>query len=205
MPIENVRIDVGANSGDNTEVLAEGDRYAVLAFEPVTYLFTRLRERFRGRNNIVIFPFVVTNSLGFKIFNVATESDGGASSLFDKNAVLQDLEQYKNDPQFGSPWAYQELVPSIRLQDIIELYSIVSIDFLHIDAQGSDLDVFKSLGPQVSRVKAGRMEVSYNLELYKGTNNRYSDAKEFLETCGYTVEIEYMHQNETEADLKFYR
>lgn len=203
--LEHIRIDVGANTGEHTEQLAEGDKYAVLAFEPATYLFTRLRERFRGRPNIIVFPFAVTNYSGFRMFNVSEHSDGGSSSLFDKNVALQDIEEYKNDPQFGIPWSYQELVPTIRLQDIFVLYNVRSVDFLHVDALGSDLDVIKSLGFFHDYVKAGRMEVSYNLELYNGANNSYNASKEHLESLGFKVEIENIHRNETEADIKFYR
>lgn len=204
--MQNVRIDVGANSGHHTELLAEGDNFYVIAFEPATYLYTRLKERFRGKPNIIVLPFAVdVYNVPNRKFNVSEYSDGGSSSLYERSAMLQQVDQYRSDPQFGKDWSYQEYVPTMRLDALIALYEIESIDFLHIDAQGNDLNVLRSLGGSIDRVKAGRAECTYKLPLYNDNDNTYPNVKAYLESFDFKTDIEYVHGLETEVDIKFYR
>ena len=78
-------------------------------------------------------------------------------------------------------------VPTITLYDFCELYNIKSIDFLHIDAQGNDLNVLLSLKDKISIVKHGMVEAANNVELYKNTNNRAEDIRKFLVDNGFSI------------------
>ena len=84
-------------------------------------------------------------------------------------------------------------VDVIRLDDFIKSEGIESIDFLHIDAQGSDLKVLQSLGTEVHKVKAGRCEAANTVELYKDVDNSANSIMKHLNLNGYYVKTIFNH------------
>jgi len=85
----------------------------------------------------------------------------------------------------------------IRLDAFVKKHNISRIDFLHIDTQGTDLAVLNSLGGELTRVRAGVLEVpqSKELMLYKGQHTR-EQAISWLETHGFIVWKTVAQQNE---------
>jgi predicted O-methyltransferase YrrM len=79
-----------------------------------------------------------------------------------------------------------------------------SIDFLHIDAQGNDFNVLKSLENKISIVKEGVVEASKNVELYKNTNNKVDNIKEYLKLNGFEIINETINDAvEAEVNIHF--
>ncbi|NDA03128.1 MAG: recombinase RecA [Burkholderiaceae bacterium] len=58
--------------------------------------------------------------------------------------------------------------------------NIEQIDYLHIDAQGNDFNVLKSLGDKISIVVEGNIEAADKVDLYKGIDNRADDIRNYL-------------------------
>ena len=97
------------------------------------------------------------------------------------------LKKWGDGPQYGE--FTEIIVDVIRLDSFIEEKGIEKIDYIHIDAQGSDLDVLKSLGKYVDIVEGGELEsiapnVKYNLYYQQPT---YDEVKEFLESNGFGI------------------
>lgn len=189
-----IKIEVGANSGRDTEMLAS-DGSTVYAFEPTHELLGILWEKFKDTLNVKILPLAVDNENGFATFKVAGQADWGCSSLHDFSG------QWERD-DFRVTHSYQ--VPKITLYDFCELYKIQRIDYLWIDAQGNDFNCLLSLGDKIDMVVEGRCEVALNLELYSNTNNHISLVKPWLESKGFTVRVE-PDPISAEADLVFHR
>jgi len=199
-----VKFDVGANTGSTTIKLAE-DGSEIFAFEPSPLLYPLLKEKFRGNKNIHIFTFAVDIENGFKSFNVSSVGDLGVGSLYDFHHDLQNSVIGKAK-EFTTPPAWVETVPCIRLDSFLNLYYPVGdIDYLHIDAQGSDLNVLKSLHSAIERVKAGQLECTLDIPLYEGAQNNHMEARYFLANNGFHVDVVYTHENFSEIDLRFYR
>lgn len=188
------KIEVGANHGTDTKVLAS-DGSVVYAFEPTHELLNILWSEFKETPNVKILPFAVDTENGFATFKIAGQIDWGCSSLHDFSGQWE-----RSD--FHVIHSYQ--VPKITLLDFCNLYNITKIDYLWVDAQGNDFNCLLSLKDKINLVVEGRCEVALTLELYKDTNNHINLVKPWLEDRGFTVEV-HPYPISAEANLIFYR
>jgi FkbM family methyltransferase len=171
-----IKFDVGANSGYDTKLLAS-DGSIVYAFEPTHELLANhLWPLSKQNENIKVIPFSVDTKNSFQNFNIAGQNDWGCSSLYEFSDDIHQTWPGRSD--FKKTHSYQ--VPTITLYDFCNLYGIDRIDFLHIDAQGNDLNVLLSLKDKISIVNEGAVEASDRVDLYKGVNNRIEDVRSFL-------------------------
>lgn len=198
-----VKFDVGANTGHHTQEMAS-DGSIVYAFEPSPILYPTLLERFRNVPNVIVLPFAVDIVDDVKPFNVSDVGDRGVGSLYPFHDKLKD-SVVGGAAEFTTPPAWIQNVLTIRLDTFMRVWNVFFIDYLHIDAQGSDLNVFKSLGNRTSDVLEGQLECTWDIPLYANTDNYYIDAIAYINAEGFTVRTLYEHANRTEIDLHFAR
>jgi FkbM family methyltransferase len=194
-----IKIEVGANKGTETKEMAK-DGSIVYAFEPTYELLIEYLWPLSYENkNIRILPFAVDCENSFKQFNVAGHWDWGCSSLYEFSDNLN--ETWPGRVDFSTTHSYT--VPTITLYDFCELYKIETIDFLHIDAQGNDFNVLKSLKDKISFVNEGVIEASNAVELYKNTSNKAEDIREYLKSNGFEIVKETIN-DEVEAEINIH-
>jgi len=194
-----IKIEVGANKGTETEELAS-DGSIVYAFEPTYELLVKYLWPLSYENkNIRILPFAVDSENSFKKFNIAGHWDWGCSSLYEFSDNLN--ETWPGRVDFSNTHSY--IVPTITLYDFCELYKIETIDFLHIDAQGNDFNVLKSLKDKISFVNEGVIEASNAVELYKNTSNKAEDIREYLKSNGFEIVKETIN-DAVEAEINIH-
>ena len=194
-----IKIEVGANKGTETEELAS-DGSIVYAFEPTYELLVKYLWPLSYENkNFRILPFAVDSENSFKKFNIAGHWDWGCSSLYEFSDDLN--ETWPGRADFSNTHSY--IVPTITLYDFCELYKIETIDFLHIDAQGNDFNVLKSLKDKISFVNEGVIEASNVVELYKNTNNKAEDIREYLKSNGFEI-VKETANDEVEAEINIH-
>lgn len=190
-----VIFDVGANNGSSFEVLPKVLPWVKIhAFEPTPHLIDIIQQKMGRTRNYHLIPKAVGSNPGTAQFNIAGQSDWGCSSLLDFSDNLEKTWPGREDFKVTEKLE----VEIIRLDDYVREHGIEQIDFLHIDTQGTDLDVLKSLGDALSKVHAGVVEVPQSSEvmLYKGQHSR-EEMLEFLEQNGFYVWKEIQQQNET--------
>lgn len=203
--------DIGTNWGEISLSYIEengGDENVIVyAFEPLEEAYLSLKQRTSHLKNYHLFPWAVDIEDGMGTFNVSDQTklpdrgQNGSSSLleFDQNAVRL-YWSGRND--FVTSKKVD--VTKVRLDTFIEQYSVPYISFLHIDVQGNDLNVLKSLGRFVSIVEEGRVEVPERPEvaLYKNQHTKF-DVEKWLDENGFSYFPEVFNQNE--MDLRFKR
>jgi FkbM family methyltransferase len=202
---QKIIFDVGANSGEHTEAYAAPDTL-VCAFEPNPLLYPKLVEHFRNRHNVIAVPFAVDLVNGVNQFNVAEVGDLGTGSLYDYHPNLYNTAPGQSEV-FRAGFSFKQEVFTIRLDTFMGIWGIEHIDYLHIDAQGSDFRVIQSLGEKIRNVKAGRCECTYKVPLYTQSENwnYYDDCIAYLNLYGFDAEIVTIHTNDTEVDIEFSR
>jgi FkbM family methyltransferase len=196
--------DVGANDGGDTLPFVHlGDE--VYCFEPVPYLAFWLRKRFKDFPNVHVIEKAVCLEDGEAMFTLANQDGNvanGAGSLCEFDM--------KNIAEHWIPHRRKDVLPdskikvsTVRLDTFIEQNSIGTIDYLHIDAQGKDLDVLKSLGKYLPMVKAGQMEVAQrpHLSIYKNAHT-VDETKEFLTANGFEYKVKDILLNEMNFEFK---
>lgn len=189
-------IEVGANDGGNTRAFLDTPDTAVYCFEPTVELQLILQQKFKKYENFHLIPAAVHIQNGFEYFNVAGTSDWGCSSLYEFSENLETI--WPNRPDFHRTDRYK--VMTLRLDTFFDLYNIGEVDYLWIDAQGSDFNVLKSLGSKISNIKQGKCEAAHQVELYKTKDNNAFEIKRYMEANGFDVWFEHPHQ---EVDVHF--
>ena len=178
--------DVGANDGKTFYNHIFDSRNKIFAFEPTRELINSIKTWSINFPNYFLIECAVGETEGIFDLNVAGHHDWGCTSLLEFNEGL-DKTWPGRDDFFVSH--VQKNTEVIRLDSFIKKNSdIVSIDYLHIDTQGTDLQVLKSLGDYINIVKEGCMESSMDasVSLYKNQHTN-KDCYEFLEKNNFSI------------------
>ena len=194
----NIVIEVGCNRGQDTGKLYQKYGIPVYGFEPIPELYTDLCLKFRYNPNVHLSAFAVDVQGGETTFNKIAPKDKkhsnyGCSSLYDLIEGKHALEVIERIP-----------VRKIRLDTFLDSLGFEGeIEYIHCDAQNNDLNVMKSFGDYLSRVKAGCIEVVDRPYLYDVTINLLDDAEKFLCDNGFKVTSLVQQKNPIEYNLTF--
>lgn len=182
-------IEVGAFDGSDS-LRYHNNGYIVYTFEPKKDLFQHLINKTKHLTNYTVIPKAISLNNGTTTFNICKA--GGASSILPfrpDNELIQHWTASREDIHF-SGISYD--VETTRLDTFIEEYGLQDriIDFIHIDAQGVDLDCLKSLGKYITNVVAGVVETvkDTNKSIYIGQeDNTLDKVTEFLSRNGFKI------------------
>ena len=182
-------IEVGAYDGQDSLNYYNQD-YKVYTFEPKRDLYENLYTKTKDLPNYKVTQKAVCLTNGKMQFNICKH--GGASSIL----------PFRSDEELNKTWSEgrQDVhysgesyeVETIRLDTFIEENDLQNetIDYIHIDAQGVDLDVLRSLGKYITNVKAGVVETVKEVtkSIYIGQDdNTYDKVETFLKENGFTI------------------
>jgi hypothetical protein len=182
-------IEVGAYDGkDGLAFYNNG--YEVYTFEPKKDLFEDLYERKKHLNNYTVIEKAVCLSDGKTTFNIC--KSGGASSILPFKSDNELFQTWPGRPDvLYSGESYD--VDTIRLDTFIEENGLQyrTIDYIHVDAQGVDLDVLQSLGKYIGNVKEGVIEtVIYEEKIIyvdENNNNVLKNVETFLKENNFEI------------------
>lgn len=203
-------IEVGSYDGsDSIQKHCNEGFDLVYTFEPHRELFTSLKERTSHLPNYHVINKAVCLEDGSKLFNICKQC--GASSLltFKDN---EELEKHWTSKRWDIQYSgISYMVYTCRLDTFIVQNNLqdVPIEYLHIDAQGVDLDVLKSLGCYLSNVRKGVLETVYKKEkaIYvEQQNNVLEEVISFLEQNGFrTLLVQPNDSTGCECNVHFSR
>jgi|TARA_R100000081_G_scaffold28352_2_gene12979 FkbM family methyltransferase len=126
------------------------------------------------------------------INKAVSQKNGEVDFYIHSDKYSSSVLEWGNAPQWGT--IEKTKVESIRLDSFCKEKNIESIDYIHIDAQGADLDVLKSMGDYISVVSEGVCEsLSSNsvFEIYKNQPS-FDEITNFLISNGFEF---YYEQN----------
>lgn len=157
---------------------ADDPRNIVYAFEPTPQMINIIKSKTEGKQNYIIVPKAVSNWEGKSVFHISGQADWGCSSL---NNFSNNLEKtWPGRTDFKVTESIE--VDVIRLDSFVEQNGIQEIAYLHVDVQGSDLEVLMGLGTHLRKVKAGVIEMPtrHETKLYENQKFLADDAIAFL-------------------------
>ena len=155
-------VDVGAHKGTSFAPFVRLG-WDVWAFEPSTVMYDALIERFGQWRNLQVFPVAISDIVANDVSFYRSDQSTGISSLLD----------------FHPSHELAETVATRRLDAL----PLDHLDFLKIDTEGYDRNVFRSRGSLVPRVIVTEFEDSKTLELGYSAG----DYAEELVEAGYRV------------------
>jgi|688.fasta_scaffold03480_16 FkbM family methyltransferase len=168
-------IEIGGFDGEDTEKYLKDDSF-VYCFEPDNYHAEKLKLRFFNKKNIKIINKAVGMINGISKFYIGKNKMSSSINELSNYSIENKITEYEMEVD----------VEVIRLDTFIDENNIDSIDYFHCDAQGSDLDILKSLNEKISLIKRGQVEGSRNENLYN-TENRHTYLIEYLEKNNFIV------------------
>jgi len=208
--------DVGANNGESTWHFLDDPTVELYAFEPNPILYEDLLEKAKQNSRYHPMKVAIAETNGEAVFHLAGAivhdnpllhmpgiGNYGCSSLLPFSSEVQ--KEWTNRPDFRS---FADVpVVTARLDTLVEMMQIPQIDYLHIDAQGMDLSVLKSLGKYLPLVKEGVLEAPINnkKKIYEGSHT-CEEAILFLLNNGFQIhKIEKNDEEGNEVNLFFKR
>lgn len=180
-----VYMDVGANDGSSLMHLVNDSNNIVYAFEPTPRMIDIIKSKTQHYSNYILIPKAVSNYTGISKFNISGQADWGCSSLATFNDNLSQTWPGRTDFKVTDTID----VEVIKLKDFVIENEIKSIEHLHVDAQGHDLEVLMGLEEYISIVKSGVIEMpsSHEKKLYKDQKYLGEDAIAFLQSNGFRI------------------
>jgi len=139
-----VAIDVGANSGCHTLVMASavGGNGKVVAFEPNPRMFNRLKAnvKLNRLENVDLCPVALSDQSGIVTLHIPKDGDynQGLGSIHSAN--LEEASDQVN-------------VPKISLDDWVDQHYLSRIDLIKIDVEGHEMQVFKGAYQTLKKFK----------------------------------------------------
>lgn len=175
-----VVFDVGANDGADFTPLARTNLdVRFVAVEPTPRLADALRRATVNLQNYTVVECAVATTEGQAEFHIIEGYNGGLNSLHSPRPLLfehgvgEDVEDVQ--------------VVVRRLDSIADELDITHVDVLHVDTQGSDLDVLRSAGPLLETVKAGQVEVTVPQKRFYDDTPTPDDVAGFLWDAGFSI------------------
>lgn len=182
-------IEVGVHRAEDTRRLYNqyvhwSENHYYYGFEPNPDKFSLIERKVGHFQNFSLIKKAVDLENAIKKFNIKATNASGISSLYDINHSMD--EKYYN-PRFRSGFEKSTEVECIRMDTFIEENEIEEVVYLHCDAQGNDINVLKSFGDQIHKLKSGKVEASSGDFLYEYKENSTENCVTFLENNGFEI------------------
>ena len=159
-----IGIDIGACIGETIHYFDKCDK--VYAIEPGKEEFIQLKENYKNDKRIIPLNYAIAEENGSKSLNCYHNGRFSSFLEFQKegefyNFCQENVESFDNLKEKIN-------VETKRLDTFIDENEISEIEFIKIDTQGYDLNVVKSLGKYIDKVKKIQLE-SQKQTLYKNS------------------------------------
>ena len=200
-------IDVGSHDGADSIKLYNTHKTRVYGFEPHPRFFNLTVQNTKHNKNIEILPFAVSDK--YEKFITLNESRGDQSHSILKFKSPEENARYWPGCYAVHPSGRTFTVRMTRLDDFLESRGYVPetliVSYLHVDAQGVDLEVLKSLGKYLPCVKAGVVEVAKIPEMssYQDQQGTIVSVKEFLLGNGFNIDAVRPNDRYEETSCEF--
>ena len=175
--MKRIKIVIGCNY--NLEFLQEAiedKNLLVYSFEPNPKVVKECITNNNIPSNYKLIQKAVSNKKGTFKFNISN----------DLYSVFSSLNKIKRKNNLFSESIFVE---TITMKDFIELENIKEIEYIHIDSQGSDLNVLKGFGSKIDIVKEGvceSMAPDLDWTLYKNQSS-FEEFKKFFFSNGFDI------------------
>jgi len=178
-------VQIGSNDGKNGDPLHRfitTRPWSGLVVEPVPYLFDRLKATYAAKEGII--------SANVAIVSHPTESDfyfvrEEANKILELPGWYDQIGSFSRDhiiKHFGEkirPFIEARRVQQLRLDTLLKINNVIKLDLIHIDCEGYDYEILKSVDFAVWRPKVVIFEHKHLC------SNDKRDAFELLSKSGY--------------------
>ena len=182
-------IQVGANDGVTIDPIHRciiDFKWQGILIEPVEYLFDKLVDNYKGKNNLIFENVAISDQKGQKLFyRIEKNNEKGSPNWYDQlGSFLPDVVfKYKGIITNFEKHFISEKVECVTLNSIIKKHKVKKIDLVVIDVQGYDYEIIKTIDFR---------EIKPRMILYEHGLLSYEDQKEcekLLRDKGYSIKV----------------
>jgi FkbM family methyltransferase len=182
-------IQIGSNDGVSDDPLypriVKIGWHGILV-EPIAYLFSKLVKAHEGNNNLAFEKIAIAAREGnLPIYRIESQTKEGYTPWFERTGSLskEHLVKHKEhiEKHGGSGKIIEEIVICKPFSYLLDKYHIEKIDLLHIDAEGYDYEIIKTI--PFSRIRP-RM-IWYENKHFSPQDKQ--DCKRLLRSYGYRI------------------
>ncbi len=144
-------IQIGSNDGKSNDPLHDfikSNNCKGVFIEPVPYLFERLKQNYKNSLNLFFENIAIADENSFKDFYTIKEvKDNTLPSWYNQLSSfrLETIMSHKYYIPNLEQLIEKQSVPTLTLQTIIEKYEIKHLDILHVDTEGYDFEIIKTI------------------------------------------------------------
>jgi FkbM family methyltransferase len=150
-------LHIGAHFGQEFSVYENLNIKNVMFFEPLPHTFEKLKENIHGKNkNAILVNTALGNTVGEIEMNVESANQGQSSSILEPHIHLQQYPHIRFNNKIK--------VKITKLDNFIEEKE--DYNFINIDVQGYELEVFKGASEFLKNIDYIMTEVNRD-EVYK--------------------------------------
>lgn len=144
-------IQIGSNDGKKNDpihkhIVKYG--WKGILIEPVPYLFQKLKTTYRGQESLIFENIAIANKDGYKTFyRVEENNEPGNPPWYDqlgsfrKEVVLKHRDKVPNLEKH----LISEEIQCLSFDSLMLKHAVKKIDLLHIDAEGYDYEIIKTV------------------------------------------------------------
>jgi len=167
-------LHIGAHFGQEYSIYEKMGVKDVMFFEPLPHTFEKLRENIHGKNkNAILVNSALGNMIGEIEMNVETANQGQSSSILEPHIHLKQYPHIRFNNKIN--------VKITKLDTFIEEKE--KYNFINIDVQGYELEVFKGGSEFLNHIDYIMTEVNKD-EVYKNCP-MIEDLDNFLKPYGF--------------------
>ena len=158
-----VCIDIGANIGNYSKELLMKTNTDVIAFEPIPFVFSELKDNLKKFKNRVVFENFGIGSEN-KSLKINYNNEKTTHASFAKEAEKVDFVNNN----------LSKIVKVITLDSYIIKNKIKTLDFIKIDTEGFEPEVFKGALRSIKKLKPRFIQMEFNWHhLFRNTTLNY--------------------------------
>ena len=199
-----VFIDVGASDGRIWRSWFKQTPDAhVYAFEPDPNNFERMKTHQSGKPNVKMYQTAISSVDSPSGIPFYISNDRNSSSVYPyDNGCVRKWKYPPGRRLFKTTDTIK--VPSMRLDTLIKKERIRYVDFIKIDTQGHDLEVLKSLGKSITKVREIVVEGSLTaFNIYEGQTNQKDLIADYMQRNGFKIHKQEKMSRNQEINMWF--
>ena len=162
----NIFVDVGAHRGSYTDLIINNFKTRkALVFEPQDNIFQFLQEKYRLKQNIIIYNKALSEKKEYLTFNFNKHDLTSSLSTLDQNNSYLKLKAKLFGTDAKGMIQKKINLETSTLHSIMEDNNLESIDILKIDTEGHEFEVIKGIKEKIKNVRYILVEF-HNDEIY---------------------------------------
>lgn len=167
---DDIVFDIGANSGYFTIYAAKMAKQ-VYAFEPMQNLYNKIVSDVESNNfkNVIVEDTGIAKDKGVRVFYESTHHNG-CHSLYNRAETDKKIE-----------------IKTVNIEDYCKENSIDKIDFLKIDCEGAEYEIFDNLSTEFIRKVVKKIVMEHHDDIIPGRT--HEDIVKILKANNYQVEV----------------